>query len=144
MGHTYCTVLCAGVKSGVRIHGTHWCRGRSVVRLVLVLYTVWQRKCNLVWFTMVQSGVVAARCCQLGPAVRQLPQASQHFNCGAMRRSPLQYSQHSAPLLRRAGVSARLPWRAGGDPPQSYTGPSPRRSFDQEVLRQCRDPWWSS
>ena len=140
MGHTYCTVLCAGVKSGVRIHGTHWCRGRSVVRLVHVLYTVWQRKCNLVWFTMVQSGVVAARCCQLGPAVRQLPQASQHFNCGAMRRSPLQYSQHSAPLRSREPASARG-YRGGPGailpsltPDLHRGGHSTKRSFASVVI----------
>ena len=75
-----------GMGSGVRIHCTAWC----VTHLLAQCGRESAVQCG-------REGVVGARCYQLEPAVRQLPQARQHFNCGAvpaLRYTPLHTLHH--------------------------------------------------
>ena len=135
MGHTYCTVLCAGVKSGVRIHGTHWCRGRSVVRLVQCgkESAIW---CGSPWYRVVLWLPGAASWGRLSGSCPKLHNTLTAEQCAALRYNTLNTLHHcsgepASARGYRGGPGAILPSLT---PDLHRGGHSTKRSFASVVI----------
>ena len=126
MGHTYCTVLCAGVKSGVRIHGTHWCRGRSVVRLVQCgkESAIW---CGSPWYRVVLWLPGAASWGRLSGSYPKLHNTLTAEQCAALRYNTLATLHHCGAESRRQ--------RAATVEGRGRSSPVLHRTFTEAVIR---------